>query len=299
MALTEEQRHARRGRIGASDARRIMAGEWLEVWQEKTGRRAEPDLSDNMLVQIGIATEPLHARLYAARTGIQVVPAAGKTFVHQSFGWACCHPDFLTWSESHFDYPEWDTLLEAKFNGGFQTLEEVAEYNYWQLAHQMWVTERQRAVLSLLQPRKDGYSFLVLERDEERIDQLVRTLQQFMWHIETDTQPGGQGPFQEPPTLERMRVLDMSANNHFCSMAHIILDNRAAVDASKAAESAIKADMPLDANIAYLPPGGGKAGLYLSKDKTGKISLRIGDIPPKHRKLSEVWMPASFTEAGE
>lgn len=295
--LSDAQRQARARRIGASDARRIMAGEWLEVWQEKTGRRAEEDLSQNILVQIGIATEPLHARLFTERTGIPVVDGGFKTFTHQTFGWACAHPDFLTWGEHHYDYPEWDCLLEAKFNAGFQTIEEVAEYNYWQLAHQMWVTERRRAVLSLIQPRKDGYSWLTLERDEDRIDQLVRTLQQFWWHVETDTQPQGQGAFIEPPRFERMRVLDMSMNNHFATMGGIIIDNRAAVEASKAAESAIKADMPADANVVFLPPREGKPGLYLSKDKTGKISLRIGDVPAKHRKLAEPWRPQA--EAGE
>ena len=38
----------RKGFIGGSDCVKIMRGEWLELWEIKTGRRESEDLSDNL-----------------------------------------------------------------------------------------------------------------------------------------------------------------------------------------------------------------------------------------------------------
>ena len=47
----------RKGFIGGSDAVKIMNGDWIELWEIKTGRMESPDLSKNLAVQMGILTE--------------------------------------------------------------------------------------------------------------------------------------------------------------------------------------------------------------------------------------------------
>ena len=47
----------RKGFIGGSDCVRIMEGDWLRLWQVKTGRAESDDLTDNIAVQLGIHTE--------------------------------------------------------------------------------------------------------------------------------------------------------------------------------------------------------------------------------------------------
>ena len=47
----------RQGFIGGSDARRIMEGDWHNLWLEKTGRAKSADLSENIAVQLGVWTE--------------------------------------------------------------------------------------------------------------------------------------------------------------------------------------------------------------------------------------------------
>jgi hypothetical protein len=47
----------RKGFIGGSDCTRIMEGDWLKLWQIKTGRAEGDDLSNNIAVQLGIHTE--------------------------------------------------------------------------------------------------------------------------------------------------------------------------------------------------------------------------------------------------
>ena len=63
---------SRRRFIGGSDARIIMGddeGVLLRLWREKRGEVEPEDLSGNLIVQLGLATEDLNRRWYEAITG--------------------------------------------------------------------------------------------------------------------------------------------------------------------------------------------------------------------------------------
>ena len=72
----------RRRFIGGSDARIIMGddeGALLRLWKEKRGEAEPEDLSRNLVVQLGVATEALNRLWFQHNTG-QIVagcPAAG------------------------------------------------------------------------------------------------------------------------------------------------------------------------------------------------------------------------------
>src|SRR6516162_7234248 len=62
----------RRCFIGGSDARIIIGNDeaaLVRLWREKRGEAAPPDYSDNLLVQLGLVTEPLNRRWYEKTTG--------------------------------------------------------------------------------------------------------------------------------------------------------------------------------------------------------------------------------------
>jgi predicted phage-related endonuclease len=65
-------RKERRYFIGGSDARIIMGDDeavLLRLWREKRGEIEPEDLSGNLIVQLGVATEDLNRRWYQANTG--------------------------------------------------------------------------------------------------------------------------------------------------------------------------------------------------------------------------------------
>ena len=65
----------RRYFIGGSDARTIMGDDeaaLLRLWREKRGEIEPEDLSGNLTVQLGLATEDLNRRWYQANT-VQVL----------------------------------------------------------------------------------------------------------------------------------------------------------------------------------------------------------------------------------
>ena len=62
----------RRYFVGGSDARIIMGNDeaaLLRLWQEKRGEIGPQDLSSNLVVQLGLATEDLNRRCYESNTG--------------------------------------------------------------------------------------------------------------------------------------------------------------------------------------------------------------------------------------
>ena len=59
----------RRTGIGGSDAKRIMAGDWFSLWEEKTGRAEGDDLSNILPVQMGSFTEPFNLFWFGKQTG--------------------------------------------------------------------------------------------------------------------------------------------------------------------------------------------------------------------------------------
>lgn len=65
----------RKGYIGGSDARMIMGADeaaLLRLWREKRDEIEPQDLSSNLVVQLGNATEDLNRRWYEANTGLKI-----------------------------------------------------------------------------------------------------------------------------------------------------------------------------------------------------------------------------------
>jgi predicted phage-related endonuclease len=80
---------ARRYFIGGSDAR-IIIGEdetaLLRLWREKRGEIEPEDLSDNLIVQLGLVTENLNRRWYEANTA-HVITDVQHFVLHPTIRW--------------------------------------------------------------------------------------------------------------------------------------------------------------------------------------------------------------------
>ncbi|WP_448189935.1 YqaJ viral recombinase family protein [Azospirillum sp. sgz301742] len=277
MAITEQQRALRAGRVGSSDAGRVMAGDWLALWREKTGRAEPANLDLVAAVQIGIATEHLHPRFVEHATGVPCVPAEG-TAVHPEHDWLVAHPDFLSWDGAPAGAP--DTLVEAKFSGGFQSDADLAQRYHWQLQHQFLATGMQRGMLSILRPT--GHSLMRVRRSEVECDRLLATLEAFWWHVANDVEPSDPLP-ADAPLYETLRVVDMARHNRFAALAATLVERRPAALECRDAEAALKALMPADARVAFV------AGLYLARDRDGRLSLRYGEPPRRALDRAERW----------
>ena len=82
-------RFNRRAFIGGSDARVIMGSDeaaLLRLWREKRGEVDPEDLSGNLIVQLGLATEELNRRWYEANSG-QVITDVQQQVRHPTVRW--------------------------------------------------------------------------------------------------------------------------------------------------------------------------------------------------------------------
>src|SRR5208282_2965501 len=79
----------RRYFIGGSDARIIMGDDeaaLLRLWGEKRGEVEPEDLSGNLIVQLGVITEPLNRHWFERNTG-QVLTGIQRRVQHPVVRW--------------------------------------------------------------------------------------------------------------------------------------------------------------------------------------------------------------------
>lgn len=151
--LSEEElwHFSRRLGIGASEVASVLGlnpyKTPIEVWEEKTGRRAPADLSGNLKVRVGIKTEAVVAELYAEDHGVRLRRHKGQPM--KGAPWVRCSPDRLIvgqkkgveiktgtltpqWGESGSDEVPVSYLLQV------QQCMAVYGYTEWDLAAELF-----------------------------------------------------------------------------------------------------------------------------------------------------------------
>src|SRR5580704_3071582 len=135
----------RRAFIGGSDARTIMGDDepaLVRSWREKRGEVEPEDLSGNLIVQLGVVTEPLNRHWYERNTG-QTVECVQHRLRHPVLRWMGATVDGIVAGSG--------AVFEAKFMLPWSFSEEVAaEKHMAQLQHNMWVVNSKTAVLSII-----------------------------------------------------------------------------------------------------------------------------------------------------
>src|SRR6516162_9339516 len=114
----------------------------VRLWREKRGEAEPPDYSDNLIVQLGLATEPLNRRWYEKTTG-QAIKDVQSWVRHPVIRWMAATLDGVVEGSG--------AVFEAKFMLPWSFSEEAAaEKHMPQLQHNMWVTNAAGAVLSII-----------------------------------------------------------------------------------------------------------------------------------------------------
>src|SRR6516225_2833636 len=143
--ISTKSYESRRFFIGGSDARIIMSDNeaaLVRLWREKRGELEPEDLSGELLVQLGAATEQLNRHWYEKNTG-QVVTDVQRQLFHPVHRWMAATLDGRLGATG--------AVFEAKFMLPWNFSEEcAAEKHMAQLQHNMWVTAARTAVLSVI-----------------------------------------------------------------------------------------------------------------------------------------------------
>ena len=212
----------RRSFLGGSDARIIMGNDeeaLLRLWREKRGEAAPEDLSGNLPVQLGLATELLNRQWYERTTG-QVVTDVQSWVRHPVIRWMAATLDGIVQGTG--------AVFEAKFMLPWSFSEEAAaEKHMAQLQHNMWVTNATAAVLSII---TGGGKWVEIKISADPLYQhLLFTAEKKFWRcVESGERPRLFGV--EPPRARSgaVRIVDMSASNSWAEFAALFRNTRSA-----------------------------------------------------------------------
>src|SRR5690348_738966 len=260
-ASTKRRSAGRRYFIGGSDARIIMGGDeaaLLRLWREKRGEVELEDLSGNLVVQLGVATEELNRRWYQANTGL-VLTDVQRRIRHSALRWMAATLDGRVEATG--------AVFEAKFMLPWSFSEEAAaEKHMAQLQHNMWVVAARTAVLSVI---TGGGKWVEITTHADPLYQhLIVTAERKFWRcVESGEPPHLFGVEPPKPRIEAVRIVDMSGSNAWAEFAGIYGRTRDAYLEHEQAKTELKSLMPQDAKEAS------GHGVRAKRSKSGAVSL--------------------------
>src|SRR5262249_38640823 len=203
----------RRSFIGGSDARIIMGQDQarlLHLWQEKRGEVEPPDLSGNLIVQLGVATEPLNRHWFESNTG-QTLKDVQHRIRHPVLRWMGATLDGVVEATG--------AVFEAKFMLPWSFSETAAAEKYMaQVQHNMWVTNATEATLSII---TGGGKWVEIAVPADPLYQhLLLTAEKRFWRsVESGEPPRLFGVEPPRPSVEAVRIVDMAASNSWAEFA--------------------------------------------------------------------------------
>ena len=225
----------RRQFLGGSDARIIMSPDepaLIRLWKEKRGEAEPEDLSDNLIVQLGVATEPLNRTWYERNAG-RAVTDVQRWVRHPVHRYLAATLDGFV--------NDLDAVFEAKFMLPWSFSEEAAgEKHMAQLQHNMWVTNARSAALSII---TGGGRWIEMTIPADALYQhfLITAERRFWRCVQTGETPRPYGV--EPPRarVEAVRMVDMSELNSWAEFAGLYCATRSAFLDHERAKAELKA----------------------------------------------------------
>jgi predicted phage-related endonuclease len=262
-------RQDRRYFIGGSDARIIMGNDeaaLIRLWGEKRGEIEPEDLSGNLIVQLGLATEDLNRRWYEANTG-QVITDVQRKIRHPVLRWMAATLDGRVQGS--------EAVFEAKFMLPWSFSEEAAVEKYMpQLQHNMWVVATRTAVLSVI---TGGGKWVEITTHADPLYQhLIVTAERKFWRcVESGEPPQLFGVEPPKPRIEAVRIVDMNASNAWAEFATIFTQSHQAHLQHEQAKAELKSLVPEDAKEAL------GHGVRAKRSKTGAVSFDLVNPDPE------------------
>jgi predicted phage-related endonuclease len=261
--MPSQQFKTRRSFIGGSDARVIMGSDeaaLVRLWQEKRGEVGPEDLSGNLVVQLGAATEELNRTWYERNTGRRVTDVQRRVR-HSAIPWMMATLDGVVEATG--------AVFEAKFMLPWSFSEgAAAEKSMAQLQHNMWVTHLRTAVLSVI-TGGGKWVEIIIPVDPLYLSVLVAAEKKFWRCVQSGEIPHLINSEPPRPRVEAIRIVDMSSSNSWGELAAIFRSTRNAFLEHERAKSELKALIPEDAKEAI------GHGVRAKRSKAGAVSFDL------------------------
>jgi hypothetical protein len=253
----------RRSFIGGSDARIIMGSDetaLIRLWREKRGEAEPEDLSGNLIVQLGAATEALNRTWYERNAGRHVTDVQRRVR-HSAISWMVATLDGTVEGTG--------AVFESKFMLPWSFSEEAAAEKYMaQVQHNMWVTHLRTSVLSII-TGGGKWIEITIPMDPLYLSVLVSAEKKFWRCVQSGETPHLINAEPPRPRIEAIRVVDMGASNSWAEFVALFRNTRSAFLDHERAKSELKALMPEDAREAI------GHGVKAKRSKSGAVSFDV------------------------
>jgi predicted phage-related endonuclease len=263
----------RRHFIGGSDARIIMGQDekaLIRLWQEKRGEVGPEDLSANLIVQLGLATEDLNRAWYERNTG-HAITAVQTRVKHPILSFMAATLDGVV--------TETGAVYEAKFMLPWSFSEgAAAEKHMAQLQHNMWVTNAKTAALSII---TGGGKWVEITISADQLYQhLLLTAEKKFWRcVQSGERPHLFGVVPPKPRIEGVKIVDMGTSNSWAEFAALFCTTRSAFLEHERAKTELKGLMPEDAKEAF------GHGVRAKRSKAGAVSFEMIEAEVGHASV--------------
>jgi predicted phage-related endonuclease len=256
--------------IGGSDARIIMGSDepaLTRLWREKRGEADPEDLSSNLIVQLGAATEELNRSWYERNTGRRVTDVQ-RRMKHSAIPWMVATLDGVVEGTG--------AVFESKFMLPWSFSEEAAvEKHMAQVQHNMWVTRLRTSVLSII-TGGGKWVEITIPMDPLYLSVLVSAEKKFWRCVQSGEVPHLVLAEPPRPRIEAVRIVDMSASNSWAEFAALFRSTRSAFLDHERAKSELKALMPEDVREAI------GHGVRAKRSKSGAVSFDLLETESIH-----------------
>lgn len=286
--LTAEAEAWRRQGIGGSDARVIASGvpsQWKKLRLEKLGIVTPVfDIQTQLLMAIGTAIEGVALDHYARTT--EKVKDRGRQVMWKIDDYFRCTLDAMTASNSP---------VQVKFHSGDKSSDELTEYYWPQLQHEMMVTEKQELVFIVLFGHYGRFFSDTVLRDQQFLEAYQLRCFQFKHYVESNQLPDDMAAAvaNDPEaTVEAIKQniprlrdhLWQPGDNIIKPLAESWLETRVAAGQFDAATESLKAQVPDDARTASWFSEAG-TGIQVTVNKRGAKQIRMA-VASKPRRVS-------------
>ena len=251
----------RLGFIGGSDCVKIMQGEWLKLWQIKTGLIEGDDLSRNIAVQLGIHTEDFNINWFETEYGCTVknqqaeytqdisgVPAKGT--VDGMFG---------------------NAIVEAKHTNSFNTMDKALEFYMPQMQMYAHLADAEGIYLSVIFGNSKWESTYV-SRNKEYFNSMWAVVSDFWGYVLRDEEPVGIDIPEisiDKIEVDQMVKRDASRDNAFIAAAHDYIEHEPAAKSFEAAKKSLKEMVGQNEREVY------SNSITLKRDKRGSLRITV------------------------
>ena len=259
--------------IGGSDARIIMGNDeaaLIQLWREKRGEAEPEDLSGNLIVQLGVATEELNRSWYERNTGRRVTDVQ-RNVKHSAIAWMAATLDGIVEGT--------EAVFESKFMLPWSFSEVAAAGKYMaQVQHNMWVTHLRTSVLSII-TGGGKWVEIAIPMDPLYLSVLVSAEKKFWRCVQSGEPPHLINAEPPRPRIDAIRIVDMSLSNSWAEFAALFRNTRDAFLDHERAKSELRSLMPEDAKEAI------GHGVRAKRSKSGAVSFDVLETEATHAPI--------------